>query len=381
MYMLDAQILPSRDITTNEGKVIPLSDPDYLSNMYDDLKSFVTDMKRVPVLKEHNRNGESYGLVTDIFQKPSGLVARMKVTKQTYLDYMAGKIRFVSPSLEWQFKSDNGKTYRTALPEVSLVSVPRYLDGQPTLQEMNGTNFSQPATFKWITEPTDLAEDNVGETIVKEDNSNTQEVDEMNMEELKAFIADSLNAMKESLKTEILDSLKAMEEAEVEEPEEEVAVEETAMASEDETLAPVDAPAEPEATIPANDEVAMLKAQLADLMAEKEEMACKTKLSEDTAGITLIDEDKGMLEKVMKLDPEVYRWMLTKLEELAKAGATTEEEADYKAEKTDMSQKFKGRIAVASQSTGSPKGLMERAKELSDKEKISFAEAVNRLKG
>jgi len=375
MYMLDAQILPSRDITTNEGKVIPLSDPDYLSNMYDDLKSFVNDMKRVPVLKEHNRNGESYGLVTDIFQKPSGLVARMKVTKQTYLDYKSGKIRFVSPSLEWQFQSDNGKTYRTALPEVSLVSVPRYLDGQPTLQEMNGTNFSQPATFKWITEPTDIAETNVDETIVKEDNSNTQEVDEMNMEELKAFIADSLNAMKESLKSEILDSLKAMEDAEVEEPEEvteDVTVKEAEMASE--TL-----PVEPELELPVNDEVAELKAQLAALKAERDEMACKTKLSEDTAGITLIDEDKAMLEKVMKLDPEVYQWMLTKLEELAKAGATTEEEKDFESEKTSMSQKFKGRISANSMGVAKPKGIMDQAHELAEKEGISFASAVKRL--
>jgi len=241
---------------------------------------------------------------------------------------------------------------------------------------MNGTNFSQPATFKWITEPTDIAETNVDETIVKEDNSNTQEVDEMNMEELKAFIADSLNAMKESLKSEILDSLKAMEDAEVEEPEEvteDVTVKEAEMASE--TL-----PVEPELELPpVNDEVEELKAKLAELMAERDNMACKTKLSEDTAGIQLVDEDKVMLEKVMKIDPEVYQWMLTKLEELAKAGATVEEEKDFESEKTSMSQRFKTRISANSMNTSKPKDIMDQAHELAEKEGISFALAVKRL--
>lgn len=385
MYMLDAQILPSRDITTNEGRVIALSDDDVFAKLYDDLKRWIDTVGRVPVLKEHNMNGESYGLVHDVFHKPSGIVARMRVTKQLYMDYMAGLIRFVSPSLAFNFKADDGMIYPVALLEVSMVSVPRYLIGQPTLQEMNSgaTQMAQASTeanqsnFKWVTKPESIS------TMAEESSQTTDEVVDMKPEEIRAIFDELLQGMKDELKAELYDALKP---AEVEVEVEKEVVEEAMATGEAALEEPVvglegvasNAPmAEP--ALVESDEVKALKAELEALKAEKEEMACKTKMAEDTAGITLIDEDKAMLEKVMKLDPEAYKWMLTKLEELAKAGATTEEEADYKGEVASMAQKLKGNATRIVNSNTSAETAFDKAQRLSVEKGITFKAAFESL--
>ena len=92
-------------------------------------------MAQPNILKEHERDGGTYGRVLELYEGPGGIYVDGIITEPGAAQDMAqGKFRFVSPTIAWGFDADDGEKYPAALLEVSLVSVPRHFTRQPDIQ-------------------------------------------------------------------------------------------------------------------------------------------------------------------------------------------------------------------------------------------------------
>jgi len=133
MTPFTCQILPDTDLFDGT-KVIPLSDPQFRSTVVASLQEWVS-LTQPNILKEHERDGGTYGRVLDLYEGAGGIYIDGIITEpEAAHDMSQGKFRFVSPTIAWGFEADDSKTYPAALLEVSLVSVPRHFTRQPDLQ-------------------------------------------------------------------------------------------------------------------------------------------------------------------------------------------------------------------------------------------------------
>lgn len=133
MIPFTCQILPDTDLFDGQ-KLIPLSDPQFRRTVVASLQEWV-ELTQPNVLKEHERDGGTYGRILDLYEGAGGIYVDGIITEpEAAQDMSQGKFRFVSPTVAWSFKADDGKTYPAALLEVSLVSVPRHFTRQPDIQ-------------------------------------------------------------------------------------------------------------------------------------------------------------------------------------------------------------------------------------------------------
>lgn len=222
------QILPKRDV--NDGNVlIPLSNPNFYNRTYLSLKRWVKEAKP-SLLKEHNREGDSYGKVTDIVSMEDGLHAVIVMDPSTYREYKDGRYRYVSPYIAWNFKADDydpskDNLWDAALLETSLVSVPRFLLGQKPIGSVSLDSVSR------------LENVSVMNSRLDNENIGSFYLEEVDMEELMKMIKGMLDEHTKTLREEFLAKAKEekgsdMETVEVkEEVSEKVSEEDSEMAA------------------------------------------------------------------------------------------------------------------------------------------------------
>jgi len=142
-----ANILPGSNLFDGE-KLIPLGSKSFRADVVKSLKQWVEKVKP-NLLKEHNPDGGTYGVVDNIFEDDNGdIYATVNITDpQTVEDFENNKFRFVSPTIAWNFRADDwnpneDNTWDAALLELSLVSVPRHFTRQQELTELSNLNYN-----------------------------------------------------------------------------------------------------------------------------------------------------------------------------------------------------------------------------------------------
>ena len=100
-----AHILPASDLFDGEV-VIPLGNKEFFDKVVASLSSWVEKVD-VPVLVEHDRNGEQYGQVTDIVPSPDGIYAGFYLNEDYEQKFEEGKLRYVSVGLAWNYAADD----------------------------------------------------------------------------------------------------------------------------------------------------------------------------------------------------------------------------------------------------------------------------------
>lgn len=201
------QILPKRDV--NDGNVlIPLSNPNFYNRTYLSLKKWVKEAKP-SLLKEHNREGDSYGKVTDIVSMEDGLHAVIVMDPSTYREYKDGRYRYVSPYIAWNFKADDydprkDNLWDAALLETSLVSVPRFLLGQKPIGSVSLDSVSR------------LENVSVMNSRLDNENIGSFYLEEVDMEELMKMMKGMLDEHTKALREEFLAKAKEEKVSDVE---------------------------------------------------------------------------------------------------------------------------------------------------------------------
>jgi len=147
MKTILANILPGSNLFDGE-KLIPLGSKSFRADVVKSLKQWVEKVKP-NLLKEHNPDGGTYGVVDNIFEDDNGdIYATVNITDpQTVEDFENNKFRFVSPTIAWNFRADDwnpneDNTWDAALLELSLVSVPRHFTRQQELTELSNLNYN-----------------------------------------------------------------------------------------------------------------------------------------------------------------------------------------------------------------------------------------------
>lgn len=134
-----ANILPKTDLFDGE-KHIPLSNPEFRSAIVKSMQEWVAKTKP-NLLKEHEPDGGSYGIVEGIYEDDEGVFAEVVITDQDVLDGLESKkYRYISPTIAWNFPADDyseeeGNLWDAALLEISLVSIPRHFTRQVEMKE------------------------------------------------------------------------------------------------------------------------------------------------------------------------------------------------------------------------------------------------------
>jgi len=147
MKTILANILPGSDLFDGQ-KLIPLSSRTFRGDVVKSLRQWVEKVKP-NLLKEHNPDGGTYGVVDNIFEDDNGdIFATVNITDpQTIEDFENNKFRFVSPTIAWNFRADDwnpelDNTWDAALLELSLVSIPRHFTRQQELSELRDLNYN-----------------------------------------------------------------------------------------------------------------------------------------------------------------------------------------------------------------------------------------------
>jgi len=200
-----AHILPASDLFDGEV-VIPLGNKEFFDKVVASLSSWVEKVD-VPVLVEHDRNGEQYGQVTDIVPSPDGIYAGFYLNEDYEQKFEEGKLRYVSVGLAWNYAADDydpeaDERLPAALLELSLVSIPRHKTRQtPISEESEVDTLVNTSYFSYELNPQGTY------TLLKE-------TDTMEMDDLKTMIMEMLKPLMDSIREEHSDLKRRMEELE-----------------------------------------------------------------------------------------------------------------------------------------------------------------------
>ena len=200
-----AHILPNTDLFDGE-MILPLGDKDFYEKVVGSLSEWVQRVD-VPVLVEHERNGEQYGQVVDVIPAPDGIYAGFYLNEEYEEKYEEGKLRYVSVGIAWNYAADDydpesGERMPAALLEMSLVAVPRHKTRQtPIAEESEVDTMTNTSYFSYELNPQGTY------TLLKEKNP-------MEMDDLKELIMEMLKPVMESIREEHSDLKRRMEELE-----------------------------------------------------------------------------------------------------------------------------------------------------------------------
>lgn len=383
-----AHILPAGDLFDGEV-IIPLSNKDFFDKVVASLSSWVEKVD-VPVLVEHDRNGEQYGQVTDIIGSPEGIYAGFYLNEDYEQKYEEGKLRYVSVGIGWNYAADDydpetDDRMAAALLELSLVSVPRHKTRQtPISEEAEVDTLVNASYFSYELNP------NGTYTLLKETQT-------MEMDDLKTMIQEMLKPVMDSIREEHSDLKRRLDELEkldsesrddarradegVDEPtkrEEEVEEEETETGEhkmeEGETPEPKEeemeekeeeemAEHEEEEKESEMAELVALKTELAELRETNNRLRAEMRVSTDLADKPHLSEMKEKLVEVCVKDENLYNEVLT-------IGSKSIPSTNL------FSERLTAGLTKVEDKVENP---FTAARELAEKEGISFKEAFAKL--
>jgi len=200
-----AHILPNTDLFDGEV-IIPLGDKEFYNKVVLSLRDWVERVD-VPILVEHDRNGEQYGQVVDVIPSPDGIYAGFYLNEEYEQKYEEGKLRYVSVGIGWNYAADDydpetDERMPAALLELSLVSIPRHRTRQtPITEEQEVNNTTNASYFSYELNPQGTY------TLLKETQT-------MEMDDLKTMIMEMLKPLMDSIREEHSDLKRRMEELE-----------------------------------------------------------------------------------------------------------------------------------------------------------------------
>jgi len=200
-----AHILPNTDLFDGEV-ILPLGKKDFYEKVVVSLRDWVERVD-VPILVEHDRNGEQYGQVVDIIPSPDGIYAGFYLNEEYEQKYEEGKLRYVSVGIAWSYAADDydpelDNRLPAALLELSLVSIPRHKTRQTPIAEADEVNNTTNASyFSYELNPQGTY------TLLKETN-------EMELDDLKTMIQEMLKPVMDSIREEHADLKRRLDELE-----------------------------------------------------------------------------------------------------------------------------------------------------------------------
>jgi len=380
-----AHILPNSDLFDGE-MTIPLGEKEFYTDVVTSLTNWV-DRTDVPILVEHDRNGEQYGQVVDIVSAPDGIYAGFYLNEDYEKKFEEGKLRYVSVGIAWNWRADDfdpatGKPMPAALLELSLVSVPRHRTRQTPIYESGEVNQAENTSYFSY-------EMNESGTYTM-----LQETQDMDMEELKSMIESMLMPMVEAIKAEHEDLKRRLETIERDTAEARDDVRDEEKGDEDERSEPDDTEAmepkgdemevgedkemaehgdEGEMMEPDEDAVDMrsemrelvkLETHLHELKRENELLRAQMRVEADLAERPHLSEMKEKLIDVCMKDSDLYAQVLNVS---TTQGVST----------SLFSERMTAGLTEAKQDNPNP---FVAAKELAAKEGISFKDAFNKIK-
>jgi hypothetical protein len=378
-----AHILPNTDLF--DGQVtIPLGDKDFYNDVVSSLSNWV-DRTDVPILVEHDRNGEQYGQVTDIISSPDGIYAGFYLNEEYDNKFEEGKLRYVSVGIAWSWRADDfdpetDAPMPAALLELSLVSVPRHRTRQTPIYEDNPVNNAERSSYFSY----ELNQQGTYTML--------QETEHMDMDELKSMIESMLMPMVEAIRAEheelkrrletierdtaetrddVRDEEKGDEGEEAPEPEETEAMEpegdemvdgeEKEMVEHGDETEMVDEDAEEMRS--EMHELVKLETRLHELKMENELLRAKMRVEADLADKPHLSEMKEKLIDVCVKDSDLYSQVLNV-------------SASQPVGTSLFSERLTAGLTTATKQVSNP---FVAAKELSEKEGISFKAAFNKI--
>jgi len=379
-----AHILPSSDLFDGEV-VIPLGNKEFYDKVVNSMSSWV-DRVDVPILVEHERNGEQYGQVVDIVSAADGIYAGFYLNEEYEQKYEDGKLRYVSVGIAWNYTPDDydpetSDRIPAALLELSLVSIPRHKTRQTPIAEHEEVNTSeQTSYFSYEINPQGTY------SLLKENQL-------MEMDDLKTMIMEMLRPMVDEIKEEHLalqrrletierdtaegrdDERKVeeeteagegeskMEEPEAEEMEEPEAKEEMEEGEPKEEMGEHEKKDMEEEEEKELAELVKVKTELAEVVEENKRLNAEMRVGLDLAGKPHLSEMKEKLVEVCMKDEELYKSVLN----ISVSGV---DRASL------FSERLTSGLTKAKDTNPNP---FTAARELAEKEGISFKEAFAKL--
>lgn len=183
-----SHILPRKDLFDGQ-RVLPLSDPKFFGTIVASLREWVATRKP-SIIKEHRRDGESYGEVVGIVEDERGIFAQVRFIPEAEAKLAEGKIKYVSGTFVFNHKADDFTdkgVWPCSLLELSMVSVPRH-SRQISMQHLNQLSESDVVLEGYVTQfnsvltPTD--------TFIIEEETD-MDLDKLN-ELLESLLADAM---------------------------------------------------------------------------------------------------------------------------------------------------------------------------------------------
>lgn len=124
-------IFPKAPFVLPSGAMLNLADDALRADVLAELKRSVKE-RAVPILRQHEQNGDVYGRVVDVVEKDDGLYAVAEPGAELMDLYRRGKIEWASAFYARGLKSDlaGRPDFRHAVVETSFVSIPHFQTGQ-----------------------------------------------------------------------------------------------------------------------------------------------------------------------------------------------------------------------------------------------------------